>query len=47
MFTGIFHERTGDFQRNKVKEIIALIRVLAAKSCHGAALASTTAEFGL
>lgn len=48
IFTGIFHERAGEFLRSKVKEqITALIYVLAAKSCHGATLASNTAEFGL
>lgn len=48
IFTGIFHERAGEFPRSKVKErIIALICVLAVRSCHGAALASATTEFGL
>lgn len=47
-FAGIFRERAGEFLRSKVKEqIIGLIHVLAVRSCHGAALASATTEFGL
>lgn len=47
IFTGIFDEKAGKFLRSKVNEqIIAFIHVLAARSCHGATLASTAAEFG-